>query len=87
MNNSTDMKNWRPVSLFNYDYKIISKSIASRLGTVMETLVHENQTLAVKGRSIFDNVHLYRDVIDCVDNKKTKRSKNTREKTKCKQIP
>ena len=69
VNNSTDMKNWRPISLLNYDYKIISKSIANRLGTVMETLVHEDQTCAVKGRSIFDNVHLLRNVIDYVDQK------------------
>ena len=67
--NSHLMKNWRPISLLNYDYKIISKSITNRLGTVMDILVHEDQTCAVKGRSIFDNVHLLRNIIDYVDQK------------------
>ena len=68
-NNASNMKNWRPISLLNYDYKIISKSITNRLSTVLETLVHEDQTCAVKGRSIFDNVHLLRNVIDYVEQK------------------
>ena len=68
-NNASTMKNWRPISLLNYDYKIISKSITNRLSTVIETLVHEDQTCAVKGRSIFDNIHLLRNVIDYVEQK------------------
>ena len=68
-NDSSNMKNWRPISLLNYDYKIISKSLSNRLNTVLETLVHEDQTCAVKGRSIFDNVHLLRNIIDYVDQK------------------
>ena len=68
-NNATNMKNWRPISLLNYDYKIISKSITKRLSTLIETLVHKDQTCAVKGRSIFDNVHLLRNVIDYVEQK------------------
>ena len=35
----------------------------------METLIHKDQTCAVKGRLIFDNVHLLRNVIDYVDQK------------------
>ena len=68
-NNASNMKNWRPISPLNYDYKIISNSITNRLSTVLETLVHEDQTCAVKGRSIFDNVHLLRNVIDYVEQK------------------
>ena len=68
-NNASDMKNCRPISLLNYDYKIILKTLTNRLGTVMDTLVHEDQTCAVKGRSIFDNVHLHRNIIDYVEQK------------------
>ena len=67
--NSHLMKNWRPISLLNYDYKIISKSITNRLSAVIETIVHEDQTCSVKGRSIFDNVHLLRNIIDYVNQK------------------
>lgn len=63
------MKNWRPISLLNYDYKIISKSITNRLSSVIASIVHEDQTCAVKGRSIFDNIHLLRNIIDYVNQK------------------
>ena len=63
------MKNCRPISLLNYDNKIFLKTLTNRLGTVMDILVHEDQTCAVKGRSIFDNVHLLRNIIDYVEQK------------------
>ena len=37
-------KNWRPISLLNVDYKIISKVITSRLANVIEFNVHSDQT-------------------------------------------
>ncbi|KAK3084519.1 hypothetical protein FSP39_014674 [Pinctada imbricata] len=46
-NNSDSMKYYRPISLLNVDYKIISKVITNRVGMVMEKLVHPNQTCAV----------------------------------------
>lgn len=67
--NSQLMKNWRPISLLNYDYKIISKSIANRLSRVLGLIIHEDQTCAVKGRTIFDNVHLLRNIFDYVNQK------------------
>lgn len=67
--NSTDMKNWRPISLLNVDYKIISKVLTNRLNTVIENVVHPDQTCSVKSRSILDNVHLLRNIIDYVNQK------------------
>ncbi|XP_049341526.1 uncharacterized protein LOC125806062 [Astyanax mexicanus] len=60
----TNLKNWRPVSLLCSDCKLLSKALASRLGKVMEQVIHIDQTYCVPGRSIFDNVHLIRDVLD-----------------------
>ena len=66
---SEEMKNYRPISLLNYDYKIISKSICNRMSLVLENIIHPDQVCAVKGRTIFDNLHLLRDIVDYVDQK------------------
>lgn len=45
------------------DYKIVSKSIANRLGNIIQHLIHTDQSYSVPGRSIFDSLHLYREII------------------------
>ena len=62
-----DLKNWRPISLLNVDYKICSKALAIRLSKVLSTIIHPDQTCSVPGRSIFDNLILLRDVLDYVN--------------------
>ena len=64
---SNDMEFYRPISLLKIDYKIISKS--SRLSNVLHKIINADQTCAVKGRSILDDLHLMRNVIDYVDQK------------------
>ena len=56
--------NWRPISLLNVDYKILSKVLSKRLGRILGSCVHKDQTCAVPGRSIQDNLHLFRNVVD-----------------------
>jgi len=68
-NNSEQMKNWRPISLLNYDYKIVSKIMATRLGGVIENIVHPDQSSSIKSRSILDNCHLLRNIYDYVTEK------------------
>ena len=60
-------KNWRPISLLNTDYKLASKVITERLKLVMSSIVHQDQTCGVVGRSIFSNLHLIRDTLDMID--------------------
>ena len=60
------LKNWRPISLLNVNYKIISKAITLRLSKVLEHIIHPDQTCSVPGRSIFSNVTLLRDVLDYI---------------------
>ena len=55
---SDDMKFYRPISLLNIDYKIISKILSQRLSNILPKIIGIDQTCAVKGRSIFDNLHL-----------------------------
>ena len=49
---------WRPISLLNVDYKIVSKTLSLRLRKVLPYVIHGDQTCSVIGRSITDNVHL-----------------------------
>ena len=46
------LKNWRPISLLNVDYEICSKSIAYRLAKVLSSMINEDQTCSVPGRTI-----------------------------------
>ena len=56
------IRNWRPITLLNCDYKIAAKAVANRLKKVIPKLVNSDQTGFIKGRFIGENVRL----IDCV---------------------
>ena len=53
---------WSPMSLC-VDSKIIIKSITNRVKKVMGNLINVDQTAAVIGRLIHDNIHLLRNII------------------------
>ena len=61
------LKNWRPISLLNVDYKIFSKVITARLSKVLSFIIHLDQTFSIPGRSIFSNVTLLRDTLDYIE--------------------
>ena len=52
------IKNWRPITLLNCDYKIAAKAIANRLKRVIPNLVNSDQTGFIKGRFIGENIRL-----------------------------
>ncbi len=60
----TFLKNWRPVAILCTEYTILSKVIANKLNNVLYEIVHKDQSYCVKNRSIMDNLHLIRDVVD-----------------------
>ena len=49
------MKDYRPISLCNVAYKILSKVLANRLKKVLENCVSKEQLTFVRGRSIIGN--------------------------------
>ena len=57
------IKNWRPLTLLNCDYKIPAKSIASRIKTVLPDLINNDQTGFIKGKFIGENIRLIDSVI------------------------
>ena len=57
------LKNWRPISLLCADYKLISKTLTNRLHPILEHVIHSDQNCSVRGRSIFSNIYLIRDII------------------------
>ncbi|XP_077228456.1 uncharacterized protein LOC143861414 [Tasmannia lanceolata] len=59
--NSPDQ--YRPISLCNFLYKIISKILASRLKTILIDIISPNQSAFVLGRLIQENILLTNDLI------------------------
>lgn len=57
------LKNWRPISLLNTDYKIAAKVIANRMKEVLPEIVHPDQTCGITNRTIFENLFILRDII------------------------
>ena len=45
-----ELKNWRPISLLNVDYKILAKVLAKRLQQVITKIISPDQTGYIKGR-------------------------------------
>jgi len=61
-----NLQNWRPITLLNTDYKIISKILAGRLTKVICNIISPDQTCGVPGRDIADNVMAMRDLINFI---------------------
>ena len=57
------IKNWRPLTLLNCDYKIAAKSIPNRLKVFLPNLINNDQTGFIKGRFIGENIRLIDSVI------------------------
>ncbi len=58
------LKNWRPISLLNTGYKILTKSLARRIYIVLPSIINLDQTGFIKGRYIGENIRTIDDIID-----------------------
>ena len=61
------IKNWRPISLLNCDYKIAAKSIASRIKRVLPSVINNDQTGFQKNRFIGENIRLLNSILSYTD--------------------
>ena len=69
------IKNWRPISLLNVTYKIASGCIASRIKTVLPTIIDLDQSGFMSNRFTGDNIRLMYDTLKfSMEQKKTSTS-------------
>ena len=52
------IKNYRPITLLNTDYKLLTKALSVNLASHIQSLIHPDQTGFIPRRTIFDPIRL-----------------------------
>ena len=61
------LHNWRPITLLNVDYKILTKALALRLKRIIPDPIFTDQTGYIAGRYIGTNLRTIEDIINYTD--------------------
>ena len=63
------LKSYRPITLLNVCYKIISGTIANRLKAALQTIIDPCQSAYLKGRFMGDNIRMIYDIMQLMKEK------------------
>ena len=64
------ISNWRPLTLTNFDYKLLAKTLALRLNYCIDKCIHSDQHAFIKGRTISQMIRNIDDISQwgkCID--------------------
>ena len=56
----TLIENYRPITLLNSDYRLLTKALTIQLIKDIKRMIHRDQAGFIPGRSIFDHIRLTR---------------------------
>ena len=62
-----DLKNYRPISLLNVDYKILARIMSNRLKLILPKIISPTQSCCIIGKDISDTIISVKDLIDIVE--------------------
>ena len=65
-NGRIHIENYRPITLLNVDLKILTRTLAKRMTSVLPKLIHDSQR-CIPGRKITKNIHIVQDLIDTIN--------------------
>jgi hypothetical protein len=65
-----NLKNWRPISLLNQDYKYLTKLLAKRLDQVLQKIISTDQSGFVKNRYIGCNIQRLQNLMEMTEKDK-----------------
>ena len=60
----TEISNYRPITLLNTDYKLLTKTLSLQLVEPIHKLIHPDQAGFIPKRSIFNHIHLASTIIN-----------------------
>ena len=66
------LSDYRPISLLNSDYKLLSAAMSNRLKKSLPKVIQPAQKGGVPGRKIINNLVIYRDFIQHIDDRSTR---------------
>ena len=64
------IKNWRPITLLNVDYKLLAGALASRMKEVLPSIIQNEQNGFLKNRYIGENIRTIADSLEYIRQKK-----------------